>query len=173
MTAWLALHAEVQREFAQDSAWDAVEGAAWFAVTVLARAEERQRYALDGWKRFSSKVRRREWRAVQRTQVVGIRCCPWCRRMYPVTAYNRTMKQDHACSPKCRWLVRNRKGKRAVRALTHNGITDTIKGWAQRLGLTWGAVAYRLDVLRLPLDKALQPGKYPAGRAAWKSRVAA
>lgn len=46
-------------------------------------------------------------------------------------------------------------GRKSRTTFTHDGVTDTIKGWAERLGLEYNALYARLYVLKWPVEKAL------------------
>lgn len=56
----------------------------------------------------------------------------------------------------CRWLPRREqtRNQRTTMKLTHNGHTDTLRGWARRLGIDKSSLKTRLD-RGWPLDKAL------------------
>ena len=56
----------------------------------------------------------------------------------------------------CRWLPRREqtRNQRTTMTLTHNGHTDTLRGWARRLGMDKSSLKTRLDG-GWPLDKAL------------------
>lgn len=66
---------------------------------------------------------------------------------------------DKGYSPdNCRWVTRhesrvNSREPDKARRLTHDGITDTIQGWADRLGVKYGTLSARIS--RWPLERAL------------------
>lgn len=72
---------------------------------------------------------------------------------------------DHKCSL-CRILSGYYTDKRGKpfppkRLITYNGITDTISGWARRIGIKQQSLSIRLNQYKWPLERALtQTKKY-------------
>lgn len=56
----------------------------------------------------------------------------------------------------CRWITaaEQAKNKRTCRLITYNGITDTIKGWTERLGFKKNTLRVRLVNLKWDVEKA-------------------
>lgn len=69
---------------------------------------------------------------------------------------------DHKCSL-CRILSKYyvEKGRPfpKKRLITYNGITDTITGWAKRIGIKQQSLSIRLNKYKWPLERALAPTK--------------
>lgn len=61
----------------------------------------------------------------------------------------------------CRWatVVEQANNRRSNVWITHGGVTDTLTGWAERVGVRVDTLWRRLNVWHMPLTKALIPGK--------------
>lgn len=59
----------------------------------------------------------------------------------------------------CRWVTPliSANNRRTSRIIKHRGLTLTMSQWAKRLSLPGSTLCHRLDTLRWPLKKALQP----------------
>lgn len=57
----------------------------------------------------------------------------------------------------CRWATKltQTENKRDARQLTYGGRTQSLKAWAVEFGLTAPALRYRLDVNKMPIERAL------------------
>lgn len=49
-----------------------------------------------------------------------------------------------------------------VRRITHDGITLSLAGWARKLGVSETTLRTRINRYRMPLEKALVPGRVNA-----------
>jgi hypothetical protein len=69
------------------------------------------------------------------------------------------------------WATRKQqsRNKRSNRLLTHEGLTLTVAEWAERTGLTHGAIRNRLG-MRLPVAEVLRPGRKPLVRSSRTNR---
>lgn len=61
------------------------------------------------------------------------------------------------CPENCTWIPMEQqaKNKRTNRMITYNGITNTINGWAKRLGFKKETIRNRLNYLGWSVEKAL------------------
>jgi len=62
----------------------------------------------------------------------------------------------------CRWATKLEQGAntRKAKLITHDGITDTIRGWARRLGMAHCVIGHRLR-RGWPVSEALKPVQKP------------
>lgn len=144
-------------------AWPDVEEYFW-------RLSERRRvygrdYARDRYSRRPERLERarrtRELRDIKRGQIVGVRCCPVCRKMYAVTALMEHDDNAGACSRTHRWLASSSKG--GSRPLIARGaVRDTLAGWAKRHGLSPALVRFRIKQRGWNVDRALTTPAAPS-----------
>lgn len=64
-----------------------------------------------------------------------------------------------------RWATRSEQNEntRQTRLITFDGITLSQSKWARRIGITVSTLRHRIDVLKLPLHRALSPERLPNG----------
>lgn len=143
--------------------WDRVENVAWqrqLYERLTSTAKQREfRSREHGRKYHRTYERTRRVRNKQR--VVVVRCCPVCRRMWPVTAAQ-LEDGSRICSRRCvaRQRVAKGLGIRAPRMVTIDGVTRSLPEWASQYGITVGMVYARMrkkgmtDVEALTTPKA-------------------
>jgi hypothetical protein len=66
----------------------------------------------------------------------------------------------------CRWVLASKQqgNQRRTKHFTFDGVTLTMTGWAERLGVPYYTIHNRLSVHKMPVEKALVPGSLNRGR---------
>jgi hypothetical protein len=161
-TGWLALHDEIVTELGgyTQTHWDEIENTIWLSIQ-NDRARDRERYLFDGTRRFESLHRAREWKENAKHEVVAVRCCKICKRMWAITAWAQAYRRNTACSPECRRLVSWKAGVHRV-----DGIADTVTGHARRFGICPESVRFRMKS-GWTIEKALKTPPTPRGERRW------
>jgi hypothetical protein len=163
------LRAEIAREVnpLAGFAWEDMENALWLAnerTRVEQRAKNHDYYSRAPERRARNRSTR-EWRQNARGRVVAVRCCPFCRKLYAVTAYDVTVRREDACSGRHRNLLR-RHARGNLRLLEVDGERDTVDGLAKKHGLAPSTLHKRLAI-GMGLKTAVAAPITPPGQRRW------
>jgi hypothetical protein len=158
-TLCLEVAVEFQR-FDRSGSWFRVEEAVHQLKKRWALREAERKLDPYAYARYLAGQKR--WKVEAREVVVTVRCCPVCRKMFAVTAFDQAYRRNTACSPEHRRLVR-----RGHKLLKIGSERDTLTGWAKRYGLNDTTVTYRMKKLGWTLLKALTTPMTPPGKRRW------
>lgn len=61
------------------------------------------------------------------------------------------------CPENCRWATKleQTQNRRNVKWVTHDGVTDTVKGWANRLGMSEATIHRKVKVRGMSIAEVL------------------